>query len=93
VLAKMPNAFFSLDTSLTITYVNAEGERLLRTPRDAVLGTRFIDAFPEDVGSEFELRYQHAIETGQSVIFQEYYAPFDGWFEFHAWPDRFGVNV
>jgi serine phosphatase RsbU (regulator of sigma subunit)/PAS domain-containing protein len=93
VLETMPNAFFSLDSSLTITYINAEGERLLRTSRSAILGTKFIDAFPEAVGSEFELRYRQAIETGHSVVFEEYYAPFDGWFEVHAWPDRFGLNV
>jgi PAS domain S-box-containing protein len=93
VLETMPNAFFSLDASLTVTYINAEGERLLGTSRDAVVGTSFIDAFPEVIGTEFELRYRHAIETRQSVVFEEYYAPFDGWFEVHAWPDRHGLNV
>jgi PAS domain S-box-containing protein len=93
VLETMPNAFFSLDAGLTVTYINAEGERLLGTSRDAVVGTRFVDAFPNVMGKEFELRCRHAIETGQSVVFEEYYAPFDGWFEVHAWPDRHGLNV
>jgi serine phosphatase RsbU (regulator of sigma subunit) len=26
-------------------------------------------------------------------VFEEFYAPFDGWFEVHAWPDRGGLNV
>jgi PAS domain S-box-containing protein len=93
VLETMPNAFFSLDAAMTITYLNAEGERLLGTSRDAVLGTKFVDAFPGDVGGEFEHHYRHAIETGQSVVFEKYYAPFSGWFEVHAWPDRDGLNV
>jgi serine phosphatase RsbU (regulator of sigma subunit) len=93
VLETMPNAFFSLDAALTVTYMNAEGERLLRTSRDAVLGSNFIDAFPAAAVRESVGRYQHAIATGVSVVFEEYFAPFEGWFEVHAWPDRNGLNV
>jgi PAS domain S-box-containing protein len=93
VLETMPNAFFSLDADLTITYINAEGERLLRTSREDVLGSHFLDAFPEAAGSEFEHQYLRAIESGRSVVFEEYYAPLGGWFEVHAWPDRDGLNV
>lgn len=93
VLETMPNAFFSLDAALTVTYMNAEGERLLRTSRDAVLGSNFIDAFPAAAVGESVGRYQHAIATGVSVVFEEYFAPFEGWFEVHAWPDRNGLNV
>jgi serine phosphatase RsbU (regulator of sigma subunit)/PAS domain-containing protein len=93
VVETMPNAFFSLDATLTITYMNAEGERLLRTSRDKVLGSNFIDAFPEAVVRESLERYRHAIATRVSVVFEEYFAPFEGWFEVHAWPDRNGLNV
>jgi serine phosphatase RsbU (regulator of sigma subunit)/PAS domain-containing protein len=93
VLETMPNAFFSLDPSLTITYMNAEAERLLRTSRETVLGSNFIDAFPQAGGGEIAVRYKHALESGTSVIFEEYSAPFDRWFEVHAWPDRNGLNV
>jgi PAS domain S-box-containing protein len=93
ILETMPNAFFSLDADLTITYINAEGERLLRTSRNDVLGSNFLEAFPEASGSEFEHQYLRAIESGRSVVFEEYYAPIDGWFEVHAWPDRDGLHV
>jgi PAS domain S-box-containing protein len=93
VLETMPNAFFSLDAELTITSLNAEGERLLGKDRSDVLGSSFLTAFPGAVGEEFHRRYRQAIETGRSVVFEEYFAPFDGWFEVHAWPDRDGLNV
>src|SRR6185312_9247801 len=57
------------------------------------LGAKLVDALPQGIGAEFEHRYRHAIETGQSVVFEEYYASFKGWFEVHAWPDRHGLNV
>jgi serine phosphatase RsbU (regulator of sigma subunit)/PAS domain-containing protein len=93
VLETMPNAFFSLDADLTITSLNAEAERLLRKSRNEVLGSRFLRAFPEAVGSGFVRQFRHAIESDESVVFEEFYAPFDGWFEVHAWPDRDGLNV
>jgi serine phosphatase RsbU (regulator of sigma subunit)/PAS domain-containing protein len=93
VLETMPNAFFSLDADLTVTYINAEGERLLRASRNDVLGNHFLAAFPEAAGSPFEHYFLRAIESGRSVVFEDYYAPFDAWFEVHAWPDRDGLNV
>jgi serine phosphatase RsbU (regulator of sigma subunit)/PAS domain-containing protein len=93
VLETMPNAFFSLDASLTITSVNAEAERLLRKPRNELLGSNFLSAFPQAPGAGFDRRYRHAIESGQSVVFEEFFAPFDRWFEVHAWPDPEGLNV
>ena len=93
VLETMPNAFFSLDAHLRITSLNTEAERLLRQPRQALLRSNFLTAFPESVRVELEQRYRHAIATGRSVVFEQYYAPFDGWFEVHAWPDRDGLNV
>jgi len=93
ILETMPNAFFSLDANLTITSLNAEAERLLRRSRDEVLGDRFLGTFPEAVGAGFDRRFRHALESGESVVFEEFYAPFDGWFEVHAWPDRGGLNV
>ena len=93
VVETMPNAFFSLDATLTITYLNAEAERLARTQRDVVLGTNFVEAFPDAEGSGFVARCRHAIVTGASVVFEEYFAPLEGWFEVHAWPDRSGLNV
>jgi PAS domain S-box-containing protein len=93
VLETMPNAFFSLDANLTIISVNAEAERLLRKPRNEVLGSNFLSAFPEAAGAGFDRRYRQAIESGQSVVFEEFFAPFDRWFEVHAWPDREGLNL
>jgi serine phosphatase RsbU (regulator of sigma subunit)/PAS domain-containing protein len=93
VLETMPNAFFSLDASLTITSLNAEGERLLRRPRHEVLGSSFLSALPEAVGAGIDRQFRHAMESGESVVFEEFYASLDGWFEVHAWPDRDGLNV
>ena len=93
ILETMPNAFFSLDANLTITSLNAEAERLLRRSRADVLGSPFLSASPEAASARLGRSFRHAIESGESVVFEEFFAPFDGWFEVHAWPDREGLNV
>ena len=93
ILETMPNAFFSLDADLTITSLNAEAERLLGRSRDDVLGSPFVSASPEAAGAALERRFRLAIESGEPVVFEEFFARFEGWFEVHAWPDREGLNV
>ena len=93
ILETMPNAFFSLDANLTITSLNAEAERLLRDWRADVLGSPFLSASPGAASARLGRSFRHAIESGESVVFEEFFAPFDGWFEVHAWPDREGLNV
>jgi PAS domain S-box-containing protein len=93
ILETMPNAFFSLDADLHISSLNAEAERLLGRSRDDVLGSRFLTVSAEAAGPALERRFRQAIESGESVVFEEFFARFDGWFEVHAWPDRDGLNV
>ena len=93
ILETMPNAFFSLDADLTITSLNAEAERLLGRSRTDVLGRRLLSGSPEAASAALDGSFRHAIESGEPVVFEEFFAPFDGWFEVHAWPDREGLNV
>ena len=93
VLETMPNAFLSVDGEFVITYVNAEGERLLRAARSELVGRNLFDAFPEAVGSTFDVKYHAALAADRPVTFEEFYGPLEGWFEIHAWPDRGCLNI
>jgi serine phosphatase RsbU (regulator of sigma subunit) len=93
VLDGMPSAFVSLDKDFRITSVNAEGERLLRAPREELVGSNFSEAFGEVPGGTFGRQCRHAIETGQPVTFEGYAASLATWLEVHAWPDRHGLNI
>jgi serine phosphatase RsbU (regulator of sigma subunit) len=94
VLEAMPSAFFSLDTGWRFTYVNTEAERLLASPRSALLGEVIWDRFPDAVGSAFEAQYRFAAETGEQATFEAYYpAPLDRWYEVRAWPSADGLSV
>ncbi|MGY2080589.1 SpoIIE family protein phosphatase [Modestobacter sp. SYSU DS0657] len=94
VLESMPAAFFSLSRDWRFTYVNAEAERLLGRPREELFGGEVWELFPAAVGSDFEVHYRAAAETGEMTVFQAYYPPpLDSWYEVRAWPDPDGLAV
>jgi PAS domain S-box-containing protein len=94
VLEAMSTAFYSLDENWCFSYVNAEAERLLGQPREALLGRNIWELFPAAVDSDFERSYRTAVETGEAVSFEAYYPqPLDGWYELRAHPMPEGLSV
>ncbi len=83
---------FMLDRELRFTYVNAEAERLLRKPRAELLGRGLCEACPSVAGSTFEQEYRRTLTSGQAATFEAHCAPFDQWFEVHAYA-RDGLTV
>ena len=92
-LENITDAFFTLDGEWRFTFVNHEAERLLKRPREELIGRNVWDEFPEARGSLFEEHYQHAVQTRQSVTFESYYPPLETWFEVRAHPSEFGLAV
>lgn len=94
LLEAMPTAFFHLDLQWRFRYLNAEGERLLGTPRAELVGQELWTAFPAAVGSEIETHYRRAMSTGEAASFDAYYPqPLDAWYEVRAWPSPDGLSV
>ncbi len=94
VLETMPTAFFHLDHEWRFTYLNTEGRRLLGGIGTEIVGAIIWDLFPDTVGSNFEVQYRRAVETGEPVEFEAYYPPpLDDWYEIRAWPSPDGLSV
>ncbi|WP_456489698.1 PAS domain-containing sensor histidine kinase [Marinobacter nauticus] len=93
IFESITDAFFTLDRDWRFTYVNTRSEELLRKTRDELLGHSIWEMFPAAVGSEFEQHYRQAMETGESVSFEGYYAPLDNWLEVSAYPSDEGLAV
>ncbi|MFW3171732.1 SpoIIE family protein phosphatase [Geodermatophilus sp. CPCC 206100] len=94
VLESMSAAFFALDRDWCFSYVNAEAERVLGRPREELLGGSIWELYPAAVGSDFEVNYRGAAESGQERVFEAHYpAPLDAWYEVRAWPGPDGLSV
>jgi PAS domain S-box-containing protein len=93
VLESITDAFFSLDREFRLTYVNREAEKILRKPRQELLGRNLWGLFPEAVGSPFQREYERALAENATVHFEAFYPPFDQWFGVHAYPSPAGLAV
>ncbi|MDQ6965635.1 MAG: PAS domain S-box protein, partial [Mariprofundaceae bacterium] len=93
VFETMSDGFIALDTDMNYTYVNARaGEILGRDPADLV-GKNYWLEYPEAKGSVFANNYVRALETGEQIIFEDYYAAFARWFENRIYPSDDGISI
>ncbi len=92
-LESMSDAFFALDRSWRFTYVNREGERVLRLPSSRLLGKSIWELFPGADGTEFGVEYRRAVDERRSVEFTAFYPPLQSWFEVRAHPSDDGLTV
>lgn len=93
ILDSITDAFFTLDREWRFSYLNQEAERLLEQPRDELLGAHIWDRFPEARGTESDVMYTRAMETGESVHFDQFFPPLDRWFDVRAYPSAEGLAV
>jgi len=93
ILESITDAFFALDSDWRFTYINGQAEELWERTREDLLGSNVWNEFPEAVGSAFDLNFRHAMVTGNSVSFEEFYAPLNTWLEVRAYPYDNGLSV
>jgi PAS domain S-box-containing protein len=83
----------SLDSNWCYTYVNKKaGEFLGKKPRRLV-GKHIWTEFPEGEGLPFYEGYRKAVKTNQTQILQEYYEPYDKWYESRIYPSKEGLTI
>ncbi|HKG51788.1 MAG TPA: SpoIIE family protein phosphatase, partial [Actinomycetales bacterium] len=94
VLEAMSAGFISVNRGWVVTYVNAEGERMLGRRREELVGQLLWDVFPETTGTPSEADYRRAMETQTPVSFDIYRPPpLDVWHEVRAWPSSDGLSL
>jgi PAS domain S-box-containing protein len=93
VFDRVSDAFFALDRQWRFTYLNEQAERLLDRPAESLVGRSVWEEFPEAVDTVFETQYRQAMESQETVAFEEYYPPLAAWFEVRAYPSETGLSV
>jgi PAS domain S-box-containing protein len=94
ILESMNLAFMAMDPDFRIIYVNAEAGRLHGMTREKYLGRNHWEAFPESAGTLIETNYRRAMTERVALRFENYYEPWQQWFEINAYPmagGRLGV--
>lgn len=93
-LENTTDAFFALDPGWNLIRVNRQAERLWNRDRNDVLGRNLWEVFPEAAGGPFHRMYEQVMSTGTPAHLEEFHpAPYDRWFEVHAYPSLEGLAV
>jgi PAS domain S-box-containing protein len=93
VFARIDDAFFAIDEAWQFVHVNEQAASLLDHAVEDLRGRNIWDMFSEAVGTTFQRQYERALETQESVTFEEYYPPLGTWFEVSAHPSESGLSV
>jgi len=92
-LESITDAFYTLDREWRFTYLNPEAERLFKRPREQLLGKVLWDEFDALKGQIGYREFHRALRDEHTVVFEEYYAPYQVWSEVRAYPSPEGLAV
>lgn len=93
LLETMSDGFVSLGRDWRYQYVNRQAAALFgREPAD-LLGRHIWTEFPEGIGQPFHQAYERAMREGVSIRLEDYYSPWQRWFENRIYPTRDGISI
>jgi len=93
LLDRISDALVGLDSDWHYTYVNRRAAELFgRTPEE-LLGRHIWTEFPEGVGQPFHLAYERALAEQVFIQIENYYAPWERWFENRIYPSSDGLLI
>jgi PAS domain S-box-containing protein len=93
ILESITDAFFAVDREWRFTYVNREAERLLKRPRQELVGRKLWEEFSSAPGNAFGHEYQRAVAEQQTVTFEAYSESLGIWLDVRAYPSEDGLSV
>lgn len=93
IFERVTDAFVALDQNWRFAYVNARAGELFGRRPEELVGKHIWTEFPEGVGQPFHLAYERAMAEQRPLRLEEYYAPWDRWFENVIYPSPDGLSI
>lgn len=93
ILERVSDAFVALDKDWRYVYVNEKAAQTFGRTREELIGKHIWTEFPEGVGQPFYNAYYRAAETQVPIELEEYYPPYDRWFENRIYPSPDGLSI
>ncbi|MFA6456691.1 MAG: PAS domain S-box protein, partial [Bacteroidota bacterium] len=92
-LENMTDAFVSLDTNWCYTFMNQSAGKIFNRDPKEIIGKHIWTEFPEGIGQPFHGAYEKAMKEQQFIWMEEYYPPYDRWFENRIYPSSEGISI
>lgn len=92
-LERITDGFVALDKNWCYTYMNRRAGEIFDRDPNTMVGKHIWTEFPEGIGQPFHLAYEKAMKEQNYVYLEEYYPPYDRWFENHIYPSPEGLSI
>jgi len=93
ILENMTDGFVSLDTNWVYTYVNKRAGEMFGSKPEDLVGKHIWTEFPEGIDQPFYKNYYKAAETQKQIVFEDYYQPWNRWYENRIIPSENGLAI
>lgn len=93
LVARVTDAFISLDRNFCYTFLNKQAGELIRKDPLSLLGRNVWEVFPDAVGSKTYHSFIQAMQEQQYLCSEDYYPPLDLWQENHIYPSPDGLSI
>jgi PAS domain S-box-containing protein len=93
LLERISDGFVALDPDWRYTYVNQQAAALFGRQPEHLVGRHIWTVFPEGVGQPFQLAYERAMSEQVFIKMENYYEPWDRWFENRIYPSPNGLSI
>ena len=90
ILASINDGLIVLDSDWRFTYANAAAERMLSCAAADLIGKIHWDVYPATMGTAVETNYRRAMSERVSLAFENFYEPWQRWFDLRVYPSRDG---
>ncbi len=92
-LTSIEDGFVILDENSNYLYVNPKASELLGKEAKYLKGKHIWTEFPEKEGDLFFDKYQEAKQTNKPISFENYFKPWNRWFENRIIPTKEGMLI
>lgn len=93
ILESISDAFFAVDKNWFVTYWNKEAERILKRPKEEILGNNLWAVYDDALNSDSFKYYHKAVHDNAAQHFETFYEPLNQSFEVSAYPSSTGLSV
>lgn len=93
VFERITDAFVAIDRNWCYTYMNKKAGEIFQRDPQKMIGRHIWTEFPEGVDEPFHHTYEKAMKEQRYMYLQEYYPPYDLWFENHIYPSPDGLSI
>ncbi len=93
VLASLNDHIVVYDHEWHYTYVNDAAARVLGLPKERLLGNSIWELFPDAIGNHYYQALHRARAERCDIAFENYYEPWDRWFDNRIYPLEDSVSV